>query len=332
MMGSQPPREDQNRFSKEEIVEAGMAIKNAKNIAILSPKNLDGDSLGACTALHMVMKRLGKKSTLICEEDIPDNMKFIPTVHEFTKTFDPTLYDLFMITDCAEQKLIGYPDLQAILLDGKKPFINIDHHMSNKYYGTINIVKPKIATTTIVVYKLLHFWNVKITPDIATSLLVGIYTDTGSFMHSNTTDEVYTIAGKLLSAGANMRKIVKNIFKTTPISTMRLWGRVLSRVRQNDRKITVSYVTDKDFEEVGAKPEDLTGVVDYINAVPDSYFSLLLTEFAGKIKGSLRTLRDDINLSAIAEIFGGGGHAKAAGFTIPGKLVPTERLAIQASD
>jgi phosphoesterase RecJ-like protein len=113
---------------------------------------------------------------------------------------------------------------------------------------------------------------------------------------------------------------------------MRLWGKVLSRVRQNDRKITVSYVTDKDFEEVGAKPEDLTGVVDYINAVPDSYFSLLLTEFAGKIKGSLRTLRDDINLSAIAEIFGGGGHAKAAGFTIPGKLVPIERLAIQASD
>ena len=184
----------------------------------------------------------------------------------------------------------------------------------------------------MVMYKLLRFWNVKMTPDIATALMVGIYTDTGSFMHSNTTDEVYTIAGKLLSSGANMRKIVKSIFKTTPISTMRLWGKVLSRVRQNDRKITVSYVTQQDFEEVGAKPEDLTGVVDYINSVPDSYFSLLLTEFARKIKGSLRTLRDDINLSTIAEIFGGGGHAKASGFTIPGKLVRTERLAIQASE
>lgn len=319
----------QEKFSLEEIQEAGLAIKQAKRIAVISPKNLDGDSLGACCALHIVMKRLGKQSALLCEEDIPDNMKFIPSVHEFSKEFTPEQFDLVILPDCAEEKLIGFQDKHHLFLGGEKTIINIDHHISNKYYGTINIVKPRIATATMVVFKLLRFWNIQITPDIATSLMVGVYTDTGSFMHSNTNDEVFRIAGKLLSYGANLRMLVKSIFKTTPIKTLRLWGTVLSRVRQNDRKITVSYVTENDFEQLGAKPEDLTGIVDYINSVPDSYFSLLLTEFGGKIKGSLRTLRDDINLSKIAEVFGGGGHAKAAGFTMPGKLVVGEYLQVQ---
>ncbi len=323
--GNQP-----DRFTKDEIVAAGTAIKNAKRIAVISPKNLDGDSLGACCALNIVLRNLGKQTQLICLEDIPETMRFIPTIHEFSKELDTSKYDLFIIPDCAEAKLTGFEVSHPELFDGTKEFINIDHHISNKNFGTINIIKPTMASATMVVYKLLKFWNVQITPDIATALMVGLYTDTGSFMHSNTTVAAYETAAQLLSYGANLQRLVRSIFKTTPLSTMKLWGKVLSRVRQNDRKITVSYVTQRDFEETGSKPEELTGVVDFINAVPDSYFSLLLTEFQGKIKGSLRTLRDDVNLSKIAEVFGGGGHAKASGFTIPGKLILEERLRVSA--
>lgn len=311
-------------LTKEEIVEAGMAIKKAKKIAVISPKNLDGDSIGACCALHIALRHLKKESRLICVEDIPDNMKFVPSVNEFEKGIDPSYYDLFIITDTAETKLFGLDSQLPELLNGEKPLINIDHHISNKLYGTINIVKPHMATATMVLYRLFRAWNVHITPDIATALMVGIYTDTGSFMHGNTTDEVYEVASKLISLGADIRSIVKYIFKTTPLSTMKLWGKVLSRARQNSEKITISYVTEQDFKEVEAKPDDLSGVVDFLNTIPDSYFSLLLMDFGGKIKGSLRTLRDDVNLSKIAAVFGGGGHAKASGFTIPGRLVLEE--------
>lgn len=321
----------QDHFTKEEIVSVGMKIKNAKRIAVISPKNLDGDSLGSTCALNIVLKNLGKQSQLICLADIPDNMRFIPTANEFIQDLDTSTYDLFLITDCGEAKLTGFDKTHPEMFDGTKEFINIDHHISNTKFGTINIVKHQTAAACIVVYRLLKHWNVRITPDIATALMVGIYTDTGSFMHSNTSEEVYQVAGELLSCGASIPKIMKNIFKNTPLSTMKLWGRVMDRARQNDRKITVSYVLQKDFDELGAKPDELSGVVDYINAVPDSYFSVLLTEFEGKIKGSLRTLRDDVNLSDIAKVFGGGGHAKASGFTMPGRLAIDERIRIEGA-
>ncbi len=310
----------QDIYTPEEVVAAGRKIKAARRIAVISPKNLDGDSLGSTCALNLVFKQLGKESQLICLEDIPDNMKFIPSIHEFIKELDTNAYDLFIITDCGEPKLTGFEQTHPEMFDGTKEFINIDHHISNTKFGTLNIVKPGTAAACMVVYRLLKYWNVKITPDIATALMVGIYTDTGSFMHSNTTEEVYRVAGELLSRGASVRKISKHIFKNTPLSTMKLWGRVMERAHKTEQKITISYVLESDFIELGAKPDDLSGVVDYINAVPDSTFSALITEFGGKIKASLRTLREDINVSAIAKLFGGGGHTKAAGFTIPGRL------------
>lgn len=310
----------QTTFTKQEIIEAGQLIKNAKNIGILLSKRTDGDNVGSSCALYMVLKHLGKSCEMVMLDEMPENLKFVPKAHEVIHEFQPEKYDLFLVTDCGDPKLTGMLEEYAQIFDGTTPMINLDHHISNKMFGTVNIVKGSMATATMVVYKLFKYWNVHITPDVATALLVGIYTDTGSFMHSNTDTQVYEIAGKLMSLGANVRTISKHIFTTTPISTMRLWGRVLHRAKQTEKKITVSYALESDFESLHAKPDELSGVIDYLNAVPDSIFSLLLSEYQGKVKGSLRTLRDDINLSTLAGIFGGGGHAKASGFTLSGKL------------
>jgi phosphoesterase RecJ-like protein len=128
------------------------------------------------------------------------------------------------------------------------------------------------------------------------------------------------IAGRLLAKGANLGSISKEIFNTTKVSTMRLWGRVLRNITKTADGVTMSVVTKKDFSDTGADYSEMSGVVDYVNSVPNSEYSVILTEREGKVKGSLRTLREEVDVAEIAAGYGGGGHTKAAGFTIPGQL------------
>lgn len=298
-------------------------INNSNKILLISHKSPDGDTLGATTAFYDVLTRRGKKADLACVDSVPENLKFLPYSDKFQDSFDLDKYDLICIFDVAATHLLGFLEKYPNILDKNRgvPIINIDHHKSNDNYGTINLVKPESASTTVLLTQVLEKLNWKISSTAATSLLTGIYTDTGSFMHSNTDPLTLKVSSRLLSLGANLRKISKHIFNTTKISTLRLWGRVLRNIYKTEDNITVSVVQENDFKETGTDYTELTGVVDYINSVPDSSFSLLLTEQKkGLVKGSLRTLNDDVDLSEKAQIFGGGGHKKAAGFTLQGKL------------
>jgi len=152
-------------------------------------------------------------------------------------------------------------------------------------------------------------------------LQMGLYTDTGSLLHSNATSETFAESSFLLKKGSDLKAISKNIFQTKSIEKLKLWGRILSRISQNKEGVASSFVTHFDFQQTKAGLDDLTGVVDYLNAVPESLYSILLTERKdGKVKGSMRTLRNDIDLTKISKTFDGGGHKKASGFAIKGKL------------
>jgi phosphoesterase RecJ-like protein len=129
----------------------------------------------------------------------------------------------------------------------------------------------------------------------------------------------------LLRSGARRQSIVTAVFRTAQLSTLRLWGRVLEKVTLTEEGGAISAVTEGDFRATGADYSALTGAIDYVNAVPGMKFSLILSERDGKVKGSLRTLRDDVDVSRMAGKFSGGGHRKAAGFALPGKLKPEIR-------
>jgi phosphoesterase RecJ-like protein len=119
--------------------------------------------------------------------------------------------------------------------------------------------------------------------------------------------------------------MVEKVFRTAKVSTLRLWGRVLEKISISDEGGAISAVTKGDFAATGADASALTGAIDYLNAVPGMRFSMILSERDGKVKGSLRTLRDDVDVAAMASKFDGGGHKKAAGFALPGKLKPEVR-------
>ena len=156
---------------------------------------------------------------------------------------------------------------------------------------------------------------------MATSLLCGLYYDTGSFMHSNTTDQVYKIAGELMQLGADYKTIAKKLFRSHSLNKLKLWGELLSNLKQTDNNIIVAGLRAEDFNAHNAKLEDCSGAIDYLSMAKDNEFATLLIEDGkGNVRGSLRSRKNDHNLSEIASLLGGGGHKKASGFTIKGKL------------
>jgi len=218
------------------------------------------------------------------------------------------------------------------LFNGTHKSIVIDHHPTNSKFGNVNIIEAKAASTCEIVVALADQLGWEIDSDTATCLLTGVYTDTGGLLHSNTTATVYKTVARLLRSGARQQEIVQAVFRTAQLSTLKLWGRVLEKITLTEEGGAITAVTEGDFRASGAHYSQLTGAIDYVNAVPGMCFSMILSEREGKVKGSLRTLRDDIDVSAMAGKFSGGGHKKAAGFSLPGKLQPEVRWKVVDSN
>jgi bifunctional oligoribonuclease and PAP phosphatase NrnA len=306
---------------KDKYLQAKRLIDKANNILCVSHKRPDGDTLGSTVAWQIALKNIGKKVTMACIDEIPERFMFLPEINRFVREFDFREYDLIIVSDAGASYMTRYHEIYPDFLKGEVPIINIDHHASNDDFGTCNIVDAAAASTTVILYKLFELCGLTVSSQMATALLCGIYNDTGSLMHSNTNLEVFEISGRLVELGGKVHMVARNLFRTTPVSTLRLWGRALENVRINEEGVAISVITWKDFEDCGAGSEELSGVIDMMNSVPGAKYTCLLNEDrSGKIKGSFRTQRDDVDLAELAARFGGGGHKKAAGFSMPGRL------------
>jgi len=320
------------KFNKE-FKKAFDLIESAEKILIISHRNPDGDTIGSNLALRQILLGSGKQITSLCADQIPFSLIFLPGSSSITIPLPELTPDLIITLDASSTEQIKYEEIISIINKKKIPVINIDHHATNKNFGLVNIVMPEAASVTEVLYYFFDFLNAVITPPIATCLLAGIYSDTGSFMHSNTNQNTFKIAGDLFCKGAAVSLIINNMFKTHTVEQLRLWGRVLENARQNKNGSIVSKVTQTDFDDTGSSPRDLTGIINYLNSVPGAKMTILLAEDTkGNVKGSIRTQNDKIDATKISEKFGGGGHAKAAGFTIPGKIVSEEVWRIEKLD
>lgn len=304
------------------FLDALKLINEANRIVIISHKSPDADAVGANLAMRESLERLGKEVVSACVDPIPENCMFLRKAESFVQNFNLAAFDLIISVDCGSHKLLGFQKEKPELLDrGITKLLNIDHHPSNDHFGTVNIVMPEAAATCFMLFHIFNSFNWDITKEMATALLHGLYFDTGSFMHSNTNAEVLRVAARLKAKGGNHSKCVKEQFHTASIEKLRLWGRALSRLEINSKGAVITGIKEEDYQAEGAEFGDLSGLINYLTHVQEARFSLMLAEDKhGNIKGSLRTQNDDIDISEIAQLFGGGGHTKAAGFTIPGRL------------
>lgn len=281
----------------------------------------DGDAVGASLALLHALRLQGKHVTAYIPDPAPEFLQFLPGFEELT-TQPPVVadYDLIVVLDYTQLYRTHLED--AVLQHPNT--ICIDHHYDNKGQATINLIVPEAAATAQILTEFFQITGVPITKDMATCLLTGIFTDTGSFMHDSTTPEILELASYLMSKGARLSHIAHETYQKKDLPSLRIWGRALSRVIVNETTgAAVSIITVRDLQECGATLDDLSGVVNLLNTLPQSKFAMLLAEYEpGKIKGSLRSEpHKKVDVSAIAARLGGGGHKLASGFEVEGHIV-----------
>ncbi len=238
-------------------------------------------------------------------------------------------FDLIIVLDCSDLDRLGpiYDNNTSLFYE--TPLINIDHHISNDHFGKVNWVDLTATSTAEILVALLESLGREKTlldPDIATALLTGITTDTGSFQNSSTTPKSFTVAAQLVAAGAKQQEIVKHVYKTKPLTTLKLWGRVLENVKEDsEHRFIWSTITQKDFAQIGVNESGGSGVIDeLLKTAPNVDFVLLLSERKGGVHGSFRSVEKGIDVAALAALFGGGGHEAAAAFDIPNTNLENE--------
>jgi phosphoesterase RecJ-like protein len=244
-------------------------------------------------------------------------------------------YDLVIVLDTPDLPRLGPIADRFADIFYETPVVNIDHHPGNDYFGKINWVDLTATSTAEILVALLESLGAGkslLDADIATCLLTGITTDTGSFQNANTTPKSFTVAAQLVAAGARQQEIVRHIYKTKPLSTLKLWGQALSRIEENSvHHYIYSTLSAADFTASGADETESSGVIDDLLKTADgSRFVMLVSEKRGGLHTSLRSLEKGIDLTEIAGLFGGGGHDAAAAFEIVGGTIEKDLPTILA--
>lgn len=297
-------------------------LNSAQRILIGTHQHPDGDALGSVLALLHALKYQGKDVTAYVPDPAPEFFAFLPGLEFLTYEKPANVQDFDVVA------LLDYTQLYRTGLEEEvnrhANTICIDHHPDNAKQAKLNLVVPSAAATAQILFDFFTATNVPITKDMATCLLTGIFTDTGSFMHDSTTPEILEVAANLMGKGARLSHIAHETYQKKDLPGLKIWGKALSRIMINkETGSVVSIVTHKDLKECRASLDDLSGVVNMLNTLPDTKYALLLTEFEpGKIKGSLRSEpHKNFDVSQLAKKLGGGGHKLAAGFEVDGRLV-----------
>jgi phosphoesterase RecJ-like protein len=310
-----------HEFVHPSLTATAELIKSKRSICLLNPNKPDGDSIGSALSLYRALESLGKDVRLFCPVQISDKYDFIYGQEHFKDDLKRALdVDLLVSFDFAE--IDGF-DITRSDLDARQlQLINIDHHITNTHFGDLNFVDPSSSACCEMVYYLIRELELDIDIEIATALFTGLSTDTGSFKHSNTTPRVLSVASNLLARGARLKRISDDIYQTKSVASLKMWGKALERLKfEPDRSLAVSFITQDDFDETGADLNDLEGAISLLSCIPGSRATLLLSEYSGKIKGSIRTEEEEVDVSRLAGQFSGGGHKKASGFTLDGRIV-----------
>jgi len=305
-------------------------IKEEKNdnFLLIAHERPDGDTISAVLSLRSMILSYKKKVHPASSQGVPEVFRFLDGWNHIKEDFLTGDFQTIVLVDNGDLKRTGYMSRIIAAKKSGATIVNIDHHPKNDIWklANINIVDEKASSTCEIVYNIFKHAGIQISHQVATALLTGIYTDTGGFQHATTTAKTLEIASDLMSLGAKLKKISGNISNFKSVSMLKLWGIVLNRmVSRSDLGLIYSVITRGDIQKCQAKEEDLAGVVNLIATIPDERASLLLYELPnGKIKGSLRTENNEVDVSQIASLFGGGGHKRASGFEIDGRLRQTK--------
>ena len=296
------------------------AIRGAARITAFCHQNPDADTVGAAIAIRLVAERLRIPAEVVCADPMPRYLGFLPGVH-LVRTRPALAADVAVILDAGDLTRIGDAAGEGGQWLEQATVVNIDHHISNPGFGTVQLVDPTAASTCELVAELLPELGVALDPELATALLAGIVNDTHTFSHPNATARTLRVAAALVEAGALLADIHRAIYADKPFATLAVWGRMLAGVAQEvGGRIVHAALTQEMLQAAGAELSDTEGFVDLLGITRDADVVLLFKEVdSAETRVSIRTsARADA--VAIAAPFGGGGHPRAAGCTLQASL------------
>jgi bifunctional oligoribonuclease and PAP phosphatase NrnA len=306
------------------------SIKDKKNrrFLVTSHQNLEGDAIGSMLAMAELLKQAGKKVILLPPEDMPDTYKFLPNAKKvkIRHNIKNTDYDIACLLDCTGLDRLGKVQ-KAICL--KKPLMNIDHHISNEKFGTINWVQADMSCSGEQVYHLFKKMDLRINKRAALYIYIAILTDTGSFKYSNTTAKTHEIAAELISHGIDPTDIYRRIYEGAKRSNLALLSSVLSTLDMAmDSKIAWVRITKKMLKDHSSNMDDTQDFISFPRSIRGVKIAIAFKE-AGKdlIKASFRS-NDGVDVNKLARLFNGGGHASASGCTIKGNMAEVEEAVL----
>ncbi len=316
-------------MSAAKFEQIGQALREGVRFAVLGHVRPDGDALGSQLALGLSLKQLGKDVRIWNEEGMLEKYSFLPNANLLTKPpAEPEDVDVAIALDTAIQNRLGN-SLPAVR--SAKVWINIDHHPSNPGYGDLVYIDPKSPATGQILFELIKSEKLPIDAAIAENLYVAVSTDTGSFQYPNTTARTLEIAAELVRAGVDVGRVSQLTYENYPRRRVELLRDLLGTMRfdANDRvaSFSLSLATAK---KLGVLPEDNEGLIDHLRAIRGVIVAMFFEELAdGKVRVSMRSKNEKVNVCAICEKFGGGGHVLAAGARVRGSLAEVERKILE---
>ena len=313
---------------EEVLPEIRAIIEGSEHIVCLAHKDADADSLGSALAFAAALRLMGKTPHPVVPEPRPYLLEYLPGFD--TLEAAPERIDAVFTFDCATTGRFG--DKQVLVQGQGLPVVNVDHHMSNTLYGTVNLIQPEASASGQVVFRLLNALGLPIPPDAATNLYAALLTDTGGFRHENTTPKALEDAARLARLGADPGRIATQVYKMRPETTLKLSGLALATMRiELQGRLAWAKVTRRMLREAGAVMAESEGIIDTLNSIAGLELAILFKEVSSDLtKISVRS-RGAVDAAALCATFGGGGHIRAAGAEIQKPMEEAVRLVLTAA-
>lgn len=301
-----------------------MQIKNAKKFVIVSHIRPDGDAVGSMLAFGNALREAGKEVQCVLQDGVAERYLFLPGAAQVSTAVSPA-YDYMIVVDSADRHRVGN------VLDGlPKPDLVVDHHKTHINFGEIDYVEEESEATALVLSEKLSDWGLAVNKDTATCLMVGLLADTLGFRTNNTTPKALRTAADLMEKGVDLVKVYHQTLSMRTLPEIRYWGQGLTKLRFNDG-VLFSTLTLDDRIVAGYPKNDDADLINTLTVVPEALISILFIEQPNEsVKVSWRSVKG-LDVSEIANSFGGGGHASAAGADIQGKLEEVKEKVLSAT-
>jgi phosphoesterase RecJ-like protein len=306
---------DESRLASEAAV--AKALLGATRVILCAHVTPDGDAVGSALGLAMALRKAGVDAvpTLADHHPAPVTYGFLEgfDLYEAVDTLTPA--DVFVALDTPSPQRLGHAERLA---SAAQTLVVLDHHADCADFGSLELLDAGAASTCSIVWRLLPFLAVEPDAAIASACYAGLLTDTGRFSYGNTTPLALRDAADMIEAGADARRIYTKVYETRSAASLTLLARVLSRITLgNSGRVAYSWMQDADLHETGALPEDTENIVDVVRQIGGVDAVVFFKAQHDSVKFSLRAKCPTLDVAAVAHVFGGGGHAAAAGAAAP---------------